>query len=245
MASRLASIFARLNVENYSEFDKILKRGDGVGEFIQAMTTNKTGFWREPAHFEFLESNLLAYYQKKSETTHGSNKLRIWCAASSTGQEIYTLLFILDEIFGAGLPNIVKVLATDIDCDALKSASKGVYYEKDLEDLPDHYKTENFRELASDRLGRRFAVKDKFRDLVTFAQLNLVEWPYDFSFGFDLIFCRNVLIYFDKVTVEKVILELSKTLILGGMLFIGHSEMGAKRPSSLETVISAGYKKIG
>jgi chemotaxis protein methyltransferase CheR len=246
MASRLSKVLARFQIDSYRQLHRALERGDAHLEaaFIQALTTNKTEFFREQAHFQLfprlLEQRLEAKRQSKSP-----KEIRIWCAAASRGHEPYTILFtLLRSGFDLQLWRL-KFLASDIDLVVLKQAATGVYSEREMEGIPSDIQVDYFKEIAASGGERQFAVRRELRDMITFAPFNLVEIPYAFQFPFDFIFCRNVLIYFDEQTVRKVKDALTEALAPEGVLFIGHSETGGYRPPALETIAMATLRKKG
>lgn len=241
MASRLHSRIADIGLETYEEYLELLRDDDPelVRDFIQALTTNTTHFFRESRHFDFLREALPGMLRLKKP---GSD-LRVWCAAASTGQEPYTIGMTLLETLGPQSGWNLKFLATDIDDSVLRTAINAVYTEKEIGDLNPMLRQKYF-ESAGNGSGRDYRVKQSLRGLIRYANLNLMN-EYPFQHKFDIIFCRNVLIYFDRETVDRVIEKLADALAPGGLLFIGHSETGALRCASLEPVSTAVYRKKG
>ncbi len=241
MASRLHSRIADMGLETYQEYLELLRDDDPelVRDFIQALTTNTTHFFRESRHFDFLREALPGMLRQKKP---GSD-LRVWCAAASTGQEPYTIGMTLMETLGAQSGWNLRFLATDIDDSVLRTAIEAAYTEKELGDLNPMLRQKYF-ESEGKGSGREYRVKPSLRALIRYANLNLMN-EYPFQHKFDIIFCRNVLIYFDRQTVDRVIEKLADALAPGGLLFIGHSETGALRCASLEPVSTAVYRKKG
>ncbi len=241
MASRLHSRIADMGLETYQEYLELLRDEDPelLREFVQALTTNTTHFFRESRHFDFLREALPGMLRLKKP---GSD-LRVWCAASSTGQEPYTIGMTLLEALGPQSGWNLRFLATDIDDSVLRTAIEAVYTEKEIGGLNPMLRQKYF-ESTGGSTGREFRIKPTLRNLIRYANLNLMN-EYPFQHKFDIIFCRNVLIYFDRETVDRVIEKLADALAPGGLLFIGHSETGALRCASLEPVSTAVYRKKG
>ncbi|WP_186645824.1 CheR family methyltransferase [Fluviispira vulneris] len=229
MSNRMQKILKKYNCQNYQEFINILNtnNNDAKEDFYQALTTNTTQFFRENEHFIFLkakmpeiESYLLA--EKRKE-------IRIWCAAASTGEEPYTILMSVLESLNP-LNNIaVKITATDINTLVLEKAKLGVYKKELLESVSPALVLKYFERNAN--TGEEFLqIKEKYRCMIEFSKFNLNAESYLFINKFDIIFCRNVLIYFTHKAVEEVIVKLSRCLDKKGYLFIAHSEaiMGDK-----------------
>ncbi len=205
-----------------SYIDHVLARPESPEfvAFIDALSTNLTSFFRESDHFDYLAGQLLP--QLLARRRGGNRRLRAWCAASSTGEEPYsiamTLQHALDEDAGTW---DALLLATDISTRVLKIAREGVYEPSRAAPIPQHLRV---KYLATARGPHPFVQPNpKIRGLVRFAHLNLLDaWP--FTGPFDFIFCRNVMIYFDKPTQQKLIDRLWNVLDAGGILFTGHSE---------------------
>ncbi len=242
MAARLVRVLERRGITSYEAYAALLERGqpDVVQEFISALTTNTTEFFREPRHFEILTQLLAAQIRQKR--AQGSSEYRVWCSASSTGQEVYSIVMTLLEADPSFGDWNLKVLATDIDRDVLTRASRGRYSEAEMVSVPPIQRQRFFhRDKAGDQVA--FIVNDAVRKFVTFAPFNLMTPAYPFKHGFDLIFCRNVLIYFERAVSTGVTDRLSGTLRPGGLMFLGHSEVGIVRPGSLTSDFSAVYRK--
>jgi chemotaxis protein methyltransferase CheR len=226
----------------------MLSRGSSehLTEFICALTTNTTHFFRESVHFDFLKNRLpeLAEAKRKQH----KHELRVWCSASSTGQEVYTLMMVIQSFLNDANPAFktwdLKFLATDIDPEVLERASSGTYQETELSGVPDPLKQQFFRAVRTG-VQKAYQVQSEYRSKIRFAQFNLLTERYPFQFPFDIIFCRNVLIYFDRPTAEKVIEKLAGALAPGGLLFLGHSETGMMRSKVMKTLASGVYQKAG
>lgn len=222
---RLAKRVRQLNLGSYSEYIDIIVGGrdpDETTKFINALTTNKTDFFREKHHFDFLTTNVFPTLRDKANAGH-PKKLRIWCAASSTGEEPYTIAMTVREFFGASSDWDIRILASDIDTEVLSKASAGVYDAERLADVPLHLRRNYFnRESRSE--DSRWTAKPILRDLITFRRINLQESPWQINTQFDIIFCRNVMIYFNAETQAALIERFAEKLNPEGHLIIGHSE---------------------
>jgi chemotaxis protein methyltransferase CheR len=220
--ARLARRLRALSLSSFDDYIKFVqedKSGREMIAMIDSLTTNKTSFFREAQHFDYLQEDVLPVLTRKVE--HGG-KLRFWSAGCSTGEEPYTLGMVLSE----NVPNVsahdVRILATDISVRVLERAKNATYSEDTLVDVPRHLVTKYFDAKKTDT-NRMFTVKEKVSSLVRFARLNLMEnWP--MTGPFDAIFCRNVMIYFDKPTQQALINRFWELLEPGGLLFVGHSE---------------------
>ncbi len=214
--SRLARRLRAVGINKVKDYlDLVEDNTEERVKFINAVTTNLTYFFRENHHFEFVSSTLL----KQWENTHSHDKkIRIWSAGCSTGEEPYTLAYSIDSLVSK-FPNWdIKILATDLDTNVLAKAKLGVYSEEKLEKISPKIINDMFVKTESG-----FQVKQKFKDCITFKQLNLME-PWPMRGKFDLIFCRNVLIYFNKDTQQKLLSRYAELLHDSGVLILGHSE---------------------
>lgn len=242
MASRLSKVLSRLHLRSYADLHKLLQKGDAKVQkiFIEALTTNKTEFFREAHHFEVLPQALHEIQERRGP----GFELRVWCAAASRGHEPYSILFTLLEAGFKPQSQRLKFLASDIDQTVLEAASKGVYRADELQDVRSDYRSKYMIRLkdASNGMGR-WKVRDELRELVTFARVNLIDFPYPFQHRFDIIFCRNVLIYFEREMVQKVKEHLAGALAPAGYLFVGHSETGSARLPDLQSIDAAIFKK--
>lgn len=207
------------NERAYLEIIEIDASGEELIQLIDAISTNTTYFWREFEHFE-LFANILNEWKSQNKASY-----RIWCAASSFGQEPYTLAMQVCEVLSARNNN-VRILATDISTKALKRAQDGIYADEDIKKLPQHLRQKYFSQVAGeeDALFTQWEVNRELRSLLLFKRLNLVEYPYPLKGPLDVIFCRNVMIYFDVPTRQKIIDEMCRVLAPGGYLFLSLSE---------------------
>lgn len=185
---------------------------------IDAVTTNKTDFFREPKHFEFLKRYALPALMRDGRTS-----LRLWSAACSVGAEPYTAAMIVADFAENSGPLNYFVLATDLSTDVLAAARKGIYPASMLAPVPEDY-MRRFVHRSSDPTSNLMRIAPVIRSKVGFARMNFMDETYPIGEPVDVIFCRNVLIYFDKPTQAKVLSRLCDCLAPGGYLFIGHSE---------------------
>jgi chemotaxis protein methyltransferase CheR len=200
-------------------------QGEDFADLIDALSTNLTSFFREPTHFAFLTNTLLPKIMDRQRRQR-NNRIRAWSAASSTGEEPYTLaITMLESLQGKGAWD-ARILATDISRNVLKTAIQGKYDFNRVKTIPEALRSKYFSPLANEpgQDGHpRSQVSREVRSMVTFNYLNLIDqWP--FTGPFDFIFCRNVMIYFDKQTQEKLVNRFWHCLESGGVLFTGHSE---------------------
>ncbi len=206
--------------------------GAALAEMIDALTTNYTGFFRENAHFDFLRSVILPASEKC--------KIRLWSAACSTGEEPYSIAFCLHD--SGRENNSAEVIATDISQSVLRTASAGIYAGDDLKAIPFDSRRQYFLAGVGSNTGW-FKVKPEIRRMVHFAPQNLLE-PLVIAGVFDVIFCRNVMIYFNKQTQAKVVLSLEGKLKPGGYLIIGHSETLNGVSHNLQYVRPSVYRSV-
>jgi chemotaxis protein methyltransferase CheR len=213
-------------------------RSDSSGELlvglIDALTTNHTGFLREPSHFDFLSDLLRTEYKNR-------HRMDIWCAASATGEEPYTLLFTALSCSEKAVPQDVRILASDISTRALTSARNAVYSRERVSVMPAEW-TRRFLETGKDIPQDYVRVKADLRNRITFQRINLID-PLPVNTLYPVIFCRNVMIYFNKSTQTEVVAKLSAKLEPGGYLFIGHSESLSGVNHPLKYIKPAVYRK--
>ncbi len=215
--SRLARRLRRLDMTYFSEYCELIERKNSpeITDFTNAITTNLTSFFRENHHFEFLKQQLIPGLLKANGI---KRRIRIWSAGCSTGEEPYSIAMTLSSF--RELKNWdVKVLATDLDSNVVKTAKMGLYAGERADGIPDEYR----RYLQFDEKNDKVQVVSDIQKLITFKQLNLLhKWP--MKGPFDVIFCRNVVIYFDNDTQRVLFDRYADMLIDEGHLFIGHSE---------------------
>ena len=236
IAGRLTNTISSLGYKTFSEYvDYILKCNDNeaIDTLINKLTTNYTYFMRETAHFDFLKSTILPYLKER-----GVKKLGIWSAGCSTGQEPYTLAMILTDFFGENSGWDYKLLASDISKRALSEAVNPIYLDEDLKDLPKEWLAKYFVKNPDGTYG----ISPKIRKNVVFRTFNLMD-EIQFKTKFDIIFCRNVMIYFDAPTKEWLINRFYGATNPGGYLCIGHSESLAKLKNPYDYVMPSTFRK--
>ncbi len=223
-----ARLAKRIRVEKFSGFREYFKflesdsTGDEVSNLIDAMSTNTTFFFREPDHFHFLIESL-AQKIKEENWDQKNYSLRVWSAACSSGEEPYTLAMVLHK-FLQDYPSMdFKILATDISQKVLALASTGQYDLMKLKSIPEEYRRVYTRPLDKGKSGLGEIIPD-LRKYITFSHFNLIAPSYPFKYGFDYVFCRNVMIYFDRPTQEGVVNRIGGHLRPGGYFVVGHSE---------------------
>jgi len=217
---RLARRLRKLNLNSFADYCQLVEGAESteLQELTNAITTNLTSFFREGYHFEQLAKEALPYAESKRA---GTRRLRLWSAGCSTGEEPYSLAIVLREAL-AHLPAWdVKLLATDIDSKVVATAAEGVYAAERFKGVPSERVRNWFRQPAG-RPGFSEA-SEELKQLITFKQLNLLD-PWPMKGPFDVIFCRNVVIYFDKDTQRRLFDRMADLQEPGGWLFIGHSE---------------------
>jgi chemotaxis protein methyltransferase CheR len=243
---RLGKRVRALRLAGFSEYLAGLSGALGAGgeldEFVDAMTVNKTDFFREPAHFDYLTREVVPKLEHESGA--GSTRpLRIWSAACSTGEEPYTLAMICAHTgIARGQQYQVEVLASDVSTRVLSKAETAVYTASDMAPVPPEYRTRYFLR-SKDPKRRVYRVAPEIRSRVRFAALNLVSGALDVGDPMDVIFCRNVLIYFDRATQETVLRRLRGRLRPGGYLFTGHAETLTGMSLRLEAVAPTVYRR--
>jgi chemotaxis protein methyltransferase CheR len=242
IAGRLSKRIRQLGFDSFTKYIEHLsedKTGEELSELINRITTNHSFFFREREHFDFLVNTVLPELEKrhKDELKY---PLRIWSAGCATGEEVYSLCMLLKEYFNTRLDTMdYGLLATDISMAALQAAEKGEYVANKLAELPTNYRLSYFTQKDKDT----YAIKSEIRKMVLFKRLNLMSDSYPLKGQFDAVFCRNVMIYFDQASREKVVNALYRYVKPGGYFFIGHSE-SLKRESCAFTYIKpAVYRK--
>jgi len=229
--ARLRKWVQALNLESYKElYEYFLNDKSELFLLADAITTNVTSFFREAAQWEYLKSYL---------STCKDKKLRIWSGACSSGQEPYTIAIFLKENLKDFNSWDIKILATDLSKDILKKAIKGEYTKKELEGLTKSHLIKYFT-----KHEETFIIKEEIKNMIIFKSFNLVTGNYSiFRNKFNMIFCRNVMIYFDKTTQLEVVNNLKELLHCGSLLLLGHSESITNRVDSLKIVSSSIYIK--
>ena len=228
--SRLAKRLRVLGLKSFRDYCALIADDRGIDErkqMLVALTTNVTSFFREQHHFDYLKADALPPLLRAAKS---GGRVRIWSAGCSKGHEPYSIAMTVLSLMPDAASYDVRILASDIDTNVLEEAQRGVYEESALAGVPASERSRCFVPVKS-ATGRLFSVNDDLRALVSFRELNLVgSWP--MKGKFDVIFCRNLVIYFDEATQEKVWSRFAGMLAPKGLLCIGHSErlLGAALP---------------
>jgi len=240
---RLQGLMRKLEFETFHEYYDYItadKTGNALIELVNLISTNHTFFYREKDHFEYFQSIALPEMIKQIETTNVRD-LRVWCAGCSTGEESYLLMMLIKEVFGnrytgwdAGL------LATDISEKVLMIARAGIYSEDRMELLPPFIKHKYFKKLKSGQ----WEVIDEIKREIIYRRFNLMNKDFPFKKKFHVIFCRNVMIYFDQKTRDDLVNRFAEFLEDDGYLFIGHSETLGREQIHFKYIKPALYKKV-
>ncbi len=243
--SRLTKRLSTLGIDTFSDYYKYVTKSEKTGkelvQLVDSISTNKTDFFREKKHFDFLDTNLLPSLISSKEKSR-NRKLRIWCAASSSGEEPYTLAMTVFNHIKPGDGWDIKILATDISTKVLQKAINGIYDKKLLKDIPSETTSSHFSPVLVDKTNC-YKAKDHLKDIITFRRFNLMTEKFPFKYHFDFIFCRNVMIYFDPETQHRLISKFYDCLPKDGHLFIGHSETLSRSNSNFKYVLPAVYRK--
>lgn len=240
VGTRLSRRIRELGLAGYDEYRVYLAQnmGSELETFTNLLTTNKTHFFRENDHFEFIKNRFMPTYKTEKKSFYA------WCGACSTGAEVYTLAMILEEAIQVS-PHFsnYRILGTDIDTKVLEVAGKGVYDKSVVDtEVPEVYRKKFFLGGKGANDGKvRF--NPKFTDLLKFRQYNLVNDPL-LPMQFDLIMIRNVLIYFEPEVVYSVVEKAARTLHIGGYLIVGQCEPLRKLPEGLQQVETSVYRRV-
>lgn len=234
--ARIQKRLRRLGLDSYADYLALIRAdtsGTEVGHLVDALSTNVTSFYREPRHFTFMRAAIEAWLAS------GLRKLRIWSAACSSGEEPYTIAIEVSDLIGS--KNIdVRILATDISTKVLKRCRRGEFTSSHVKPVPPMLRQRFFTRMT-DRPHTTYAVTEELRRLVIVRQFNLAAFPYAVSGPLDIIFCRNVMIYFDQPTRERMVSEFHRILRPDGYLFTGHAETLLGSAVGFETVEPAVY----
>lgn len=222
LAQKLSKLMFEEGINNSGEYYHFIvsppiseKQKTIKNKFIDTVTVHKTNFFRENNHFEYMQRNIVDIVNQ-SNSVKATNELRIWSSACSTGEEAYTLAMLCKEILPPGVR--AKILATDISPQSIRKALDGVYKFGPEDNITNFYINKYFIKDANS-----WTICDEIKNNVTFRLFNLME-PFPFKNPFDIIFCRNVMIYFDTEVQEKLVNNFYNALGPNGLLFIGHSE---------------------
>lgn len=242
LVGRLNKLLHQNGIESFTQYyESVLNDGTGqaLNTLIEKISTNHTYFWRENDHFEWFLNTALPEITGALKKTR-SRDLRVWCAGCSTGEEPYTLAMLMHEYFGRELSSWeTGILATDISDRVLARCLEGVYSDDNAAKLPQGLRQRYF-EKAGDSAVR---VRERVRQMVLFRKLNLMRESFPFKGKFHTIFCRNVMIYFDRSTREALVNRFYAVTEPGGYLFIGHSESLGRTNCPFQYIRPAVYRK--
>jgi chemotaxis protein methyltransferase CheR len=237
IASRLAKRLRALELASFRDYLDYLKvspsRESEIVTMVSEITTNKTAFFRESHHFDYLTATILP-------ALAGHGTLNIWSAGCSTGEEPYTLAMVLTDYFGT--PEKFNILAIDLSTHALRAARLGIYADHAGQPIPQNFRQKYTLEGRGPQAGF-FRIVPELRERIRFGHFNLVDRDWDIPAEMDLIFCRNVMIYFDKKTRKKIVAHFGQKLRMGGHFFVGHSESLSDLESDLVQVRPTVYTR--
>ena len=242
LQGRLLKRIRDLKMSSYTQYREYLFSPEGqrkeLYNFLSVVTTNKTDFFREPVHFEFMTEVALPEFQQQ-----GRRHVALWSSACSSGEEPYTIAMVLNEYANAHPGLTFEILGSDISQNVLEKAARGVYPEKAVAMIPLDLKRKYLLR-SKNRENPTVRVAPLLQKNFSLKYLNLMDRVYDIKEEFDIIFCRNVLIYSDRETQEKVVQKLCDRLRTGGYLFIGHSESLSNMDVPLTNIKPTIFKRI-
>ena len=242
ISSRLSGTVASMGYKDFTGYvDHIVSKKSGKDNeiMLNKLTTNYTYFYREKAHFDFFRDTILPYVV---ESNKKNRVMSIWSAGCSSGEDPYTITMLIKEYLGAQASSWdTRILATDISHDVLSKAKTGLYEEESLRELPPEWKRKYFTPVKE--APGTYEVSKALRSNVIFRTFNLMD-PIQFKLKFDVIFCRNVMIYFDQDTKEALVKRFYQASNPGAYLLIGHSESLNKDRTPYEYLMPATYRKI-
>ena len=236
--SRLARRVRKLGLKNFTEYRAFLNKNRDVEiiELVNSVTTNLTSFFRENHHFEFLRDTIVPEIRKR-----GTKKIRVWSAGCSTGEEPYSITITLAEAIPDYKSWDIKILATDLDSNVVQKASSGVYELNRVDGIDKPLLKKYFKKGTGHNAGF-VKMNPDLMQLISFKQLNLLhKWP--ITDTMDFVFCRNVVIYFDKPTKNKLVERYADLMIDNGYLFMGHSETLYKSTEKFQLLGKTIYQK--
>lgn len=240
--ARLGKRLREGNFKSFGDYHRYVTTDEGTDELISmidALSTNLTFFFREESHFKKL-SNIINMMSKESRKERMAKKLDIWSAGCSTGEEPYSIAMTILEV-PAVFPQDISILGTDISTRVLQTANHGIFDKERLKNVPTQLLKKYFQKGYGKNEGQ-FRIKKQVRDMVHFSRFNLMDDP-PFNSRFDMVFCRNVMIYFDKKTQGTLVKRFHDCMHQGGYLFIGHSESLTGLSHTLEYIEPGVYRK--
>lgn len=241
VCGRLVKRLRALHLRSFAEYVELLQGPGAAAEvenLVNAITTNITNFFREPHHFDFLRESVLT---PRAAERPRRPRIRIWSAGCSSGEEPYSIAMTMADVLKSGDGWDALILATDIDTNVLRRAEAGIYPAEAMRHIPDSYRKRFVRRVPGD--ADRVQMADELRSLIRFRRLNLHDqWPMKGTF--DVIFCRNVAIYFDKPTQKRLFNRYADYLTIGGMLYLGHAESLIGVTDRFEVADKTVYRRI-
>lgn len=238
--NRLRNELISNNCKNFTQYyDYVLsdKSGEALASLINKITTNHTFFMREAEHFYYFRDIVLPYLSSSVK----EKDLRIWSAGCSSGQEPYTLAIIIDDYFKKDKIHWdTKILATDISTKVLNKAMEGIYSKDEIKFLPSLWRLNYFRKIDDNN----YMIIDKIKREIVYRKFNLMEKDFPFKKKFHVIFCRNVMIYFDNKTKINLVNKFYDIMEYGGYLFIGHTESIPRNETQFKYIMPSIYRKI-
>jgi chemotaxis protein methyltransferase CheR len=250
VSGRLNKLIKKLGFTNFSDYYEAVindNSGNSLLYMIDKISTNHSFFFRESDHFDFLKAVVLPEIFKELREKN-LYALRIWSAGCAAGEEAYSISMIMDEFFSfERMKWDIGILATDISLSALKQAEEGLYQQEKIKMVPKHFIKKYLNRLKTDHSEdlNLYSVNPKIKEMVLFKRLNLMRESYPFKGKFHIIFCRNVMIYFDQETRRELIARLHRYMHEGAYLFIGHSESLGRDNSLYQYIQPAVYRKCG
>jgi chemotaxis protein methyltransferase CheR len=219
VSARVAKRMRALDISTHEQYLSYIEhdaKSDEITHFLDVISTNVTSFFREKQHFDFLKDILLNWI------SNGKSKIRIWSAAASTGEEALSIAMTIQDALGEQ-PCDYKILATDISTHVLTCAQQGIYDEAQMKNVPEAFRRRFFQPVST-KSGTVYRARDELTHNIVYRRLNLSRPPFPMRSQLDIVFCRNVMIYFDEETRKKLIGEIHRQLLPGGYLFTGHAE---------------------
>ncbi len=243
LQSRLQKRLKALSLDNFKDYLEYLFSPRGMSEevihMMDVVSTNKTDFFRESAHFDYMLSDTLPLITRQM----GIRNVKIWSAGCSSGEEPYTIAITMSEYMETNSGIDYQIFASDISTKVLNTAANAIYKEERIVDIPLTLKKKYFLK-SKDREAHKVRVTSDLRNRVKFARINLLELNQCRNPEYHIIFCRNVLIYFDRPTQHKIVSALCSNIVTGGYLFLGHSESISGMDLPLKTLIPTVFSKI-
>lgn len=238
LETKIRKAMHRVGIESFDEYFTALSKTqneDVFQQFINIITTNTTEFFREKEHFQYLMKNINAVLQSNPRILR-NREMRVWCAASSSGQEPVSIAMTLKQCLPRDV--MLNMLATDINSEVLSKAMRGQYLRSDCQGIPLEYRTKYVRDLDAEKVQ----ISADILSCIKYRKFNLMT-PFPFKKQFDIIFCRNVMIYFPDTVQRELVRKFDACLIPGGYLFVGHTESLLNKKSTFVSVAPSVYTR--